>query len=195
MVQISLPENSKTKKGKYFWEDGTEYEEEKPGIRITKEMLNGSAEDGDKMHISSRGLIDGEEFEGGVGEDENLVLGSQSMIDGFESGLIGSSKGDEKSLDLRFPENYRNDELSDKAVKFEIKVLSVKEANLPELDGDFMKKFDVEDGKLESFLEKIKGKLEKECETMIDRKLNEEIINTLLELNQFDVPSSLKMEE
>ena len=90
-----------------------------------------AAEMGDKLHIAYRGLIDDEEFEGGVGEDENLVLGSKSMINGFEDGLVGCAAGEEKTLDLSFPENYHNNDLSNKQVKFEIEVKSVKEPELP----------------------------------------------------------------
>ena len=155
----------------------------------------GAAEIGDKLHISYRGLIDNEEFEGGVGEDENLVLGSKSMIAGFEDGLVGSIDGEEKSLQLRFPKKYHKPELCDKEVKFEIRVESVKRAELPDVNEEFMKKFGVDDGSLENFRDNLKERLEKESKNVVERKLNESLIAALLETNQFEVPSVLKLQE
>tara|TARA_B100000579_G_scaffold398798_1_gene379287 strand:- start:123 stop:1442 length:1320 start_codon:yes stop_codon:yes gene_type:complete len=154
-----------------------------------------AAEIGDKLHISYRGLIDDEEFEGGVGEDENLVLGSKSMIEGFEDGLVGTTDGEEKTLHLRFPKKYHKLELSDKEVNFEIKVKSVKRSELPEVNEEFMNKFGVDDGSLESFRENLKGRLEKECQNVVERKLNESLIAALLETNKFEVPDVLKRQE
>ncbi|MEC9247620.1 MAG: trigger factor [Pseudomonadota bacterium] len=155
----------------------------------------GKAEEGDKLHIAYRGSVDGEEFEGGIGEDENLVLGNHSMMGGFEEGLIGVSAGESRTLDLRFPKDYRKDELSDKPVKFEVEIRSVMRSELPALDESFMKKFGAENGNKEEFSENIKKRLENEVEAAIERDLNQDVMSALLDLNRFDVPKSLTTQE
>ncbi len=86
---------------------------------------NYAAKDGDTVNIDYVGKINGEEFEGGSAEGQDLELGSDSYIDGFEDGLIGAKKGEKKTLNLKFPADYGNDELNGKDVVFEVTVNSV----------------------------------------------------------------------
>ena len=86
-----------------------------------------AAEDGDVVNIDYTGYQDGEEFVGGSAEGEDLTLGSGSMIDGFEEGIVGLKKGDTKELTLTFPEDYREQALAGQEVVFDITVNSVKE--------------------------------------------------------------------
>lgn len=85
-----------------------------------------AAADGDTVNIDYVGKINGEEFDGGADTGHDLELGSGSFIDGFESGLIGSKKGDKKSLQLKFPDDYHNEDLKGKDVVFEVTVNAVK---------------------------------------------------------------------
>jgi hypothetical protein len=80
----------------------------------------GKAADGDQVVIDFKGKLDGEAFEGGTAEDYPLVLGSNSFIPGFEEQLIGAKKGEEKALDMTFPEEYGAEHLAGKAVVFEV---------------------------------------------------------------------------
>ncbi|NRB41576.1 MAG: trigger factor, partial [Pseudomonadales bacterium] len=100
-----------------------------------------AAEDGDQLNIDFEGFKDGELFEGGKAEGSNLVIGSKSMIPGFEDGLVGAKAGDEKELNLNFPDDYHAEELKGAAVVFKVKVNTVQTQSLPEIDADFMKKF------------------------------------------------------
>ena len=86
-----------------------------------------AAQDGDIVNIDYKGTKDGEAFDGGTAEGQDLTLGSGSMIDGFEDGLVGAKKGETKTLDLTFPENYREESLAGQAVVFEVTVNAVKE--------------------------------------------------------------------
>ena len=86
-----------------------------------------AAAEGDIVNIDYKGTKDGEAFDGGTAEGQDLTLGSGSMIDGFEDGLIGTKKGETKTLDLTFPEDYREESLAGQAVQFEVTVNSVKE--------------------------------------------------------------------
>ena len=100
----------------------------------TWEAVERAAADGDQVTIDYVGTKDGEEFDGGKAENAPLVLGSNSFIPGFEDGLVGASAGDEKVLDLKFPEEYGNADLAGAEVQFTVNVKAVSEQKLPELD-------------------------------------------------------------
>lgn len=99
------------------------------------------AENGDTVNIDFVGIRDGEAFEGGTGENYDLVLGSGSFIDGFEEGLVGAVKGQELSLDLTFPDPYLNNpDLAGQPVVFDVTVNRVEEPQTPELNDAFVQR-------------------------------------------------------
>lgn len=98
-----------------------------------------AAEDGDTVNIDYVGLLDGVAFEGGTAEDFDLVLGSGSFIDGFEDGLIGAVAGEQRDLNLTFPETYSNNpDLAGQAVVFQVTVNAVMAEVIPELTDEFI---------------------------------------------------------
>ena len=111
------------------------------------------AKDGHQVNIDYVGTRDGEEFDGGKAEGQDLVLGSSSMIPGFEKGLEGLSAGEETVLKLSFPEDYHAEELKGAAVEFAVKINSVASKVLPKMDDEFFKLFGVESGGEEKFRE------------------------------------------
>ena len=96
------------------------------------------AKEGDTAVIDFEGFLDGKPFDGGKGEGHNLELGSHSFVPGFEEQVVGMKAGDEKDLDITFPEDYHAD-LAGKAVVFKVKVHEVKAKEVPELDDEFAK--------------------------------------------------------
>jgi trigger factor len=102
----------------------------------------------DQLNIDFSGSVDGIVFEGGQAEGSEVVIGSGSMKSGFEDGLIGLSTGDETDLDVTFPEDYHKAELDGKQAVFKIKINSVGESQLPEVDDQFFKEFGVQEGGL-----------------------------------------------
>ena len=102
------------------------------------------AQKGDRVTIDYKGTKDGEAFDGGTAEDQQLVLGSNSMIPGFEDGILGMKPGEETTLDLTFPEDYHSEELKGAAVQFDVKVKGNEIQKLPELNKEFFAKFGVE---------------------------------------------------
>ena len=97
------------------------------------------AKEGDTAVIDFEGFLNGTAFEGGKGENHELLLGSGSFIPGFEEHVVGMSAGEEKEIHVTFPENYHSSELAGKAVVFKVKVHEVKETVLPEKDDEFVK--------------------------------------------------------
>jgi trigger factor len=154
-----------------------------------------AAQDGDQVNIDFVGTRDGEAFEGGSAEGQNLVLGSGSMIPGFEDGLVGLKAGDEKTLELTFPEDYQAEELRGAAVEFKVTVNSVSEKELPELDKDFYAKFGVEKGGKPQFRKEVKANMARELKNAIKAKTKNQVMDALLETHKPDLPKALVSSE
>lgn len=101
------------------------------------DVTDRGAKEGDSLVIDFKGSVDGEFFDGGEATDYEMVLGEAGFIDGFEDAIIGHSAGEEFVIDVTFPEDY-NEELGGKAAKFEIKIKSIKETVLPDLNEEFV---------------------------------------------------------
>ncbi|MFT6301211.1 MAG: trigger factor [Pseudomonadales bacterium] len=153
------------------------------------------AQNEDQIVIDFLGRIDGEEFDGGKAEKAPLVLGSNSMIPGFESQLLGMKAGDEKTIKVTFPEEYQAEHLAGKETEFEITVHEVKESTLPELTEDLIRTFGIEDGTVESLRADIRKNMERELKTRIENQVKTQVMDGLVELNPIQVPSSLVTEE
>ena len=163
--------------------------------RKTWEGVERAAQDGDKLVISFVGTMEGETFEGGTGDDVEVVLGSGRMIPGFESGLLGALPGEERTLDLQFPENYRAEHLRSKDVSFSVSVKSVAEPVLPEVDAELAKAFGIDDGDLIRFRLDVRGNMERELKQRVQARIKASAMDLLLEVNQVDLPKVLIEEE
>jgi len=141
-----------------------------------------AAQTGDQVIMDFTGSIDGEEFPG-------------SMIPGFEDQLVGVSKGDEKTISVNFPEDYRATELAGKEAQFEITVHGVKESELPEVNDDFAKEFGVEEGGVDGLRADIRKNMERELKQAVENRDKQAVMDLLLEKNDFPVPGSLVKDE
>lgn len=154
-----------------------------------------AAEEGDRVNIDFVGTHKKEEFAGGSAEGQDLVLGSSSMIPGFEDGLVGLSAGDETVLKLKFPKDYHSEDLKGKAVQFAVKVNSVSVKQLPEMDDEFFKLYGVESGGEEKFREDIEANMERELRNAIRTKIKNRVMDQLFKLNTVEVPDALVANE
>ena len=147
------------------------------------------AKKGDTAVIDFEGFKDGEPFQGGKGENYSLELGSGSFVPGFEEQVIGMKAGDEKDLDITFPENY-TPELAGAAVVFKVKVHEVKEKQEPEVDDEFAK--DVSDFEtLDEFKKDLGEKLKARRQEQADRDFEAAVIDALLERLECEVPEAM----
>ena len=147
------------------------------------------AKKGDTAVIDFEGFKDGEPFQGGKGENYSLELGSGSFVPGFEDQVIGMKAGDEKDLDITFPENY-TPELAGAAVVFKVKVHEVKEKQEPEVDDEFAK--DVSDFEtLDEFKKDLGEKLKARRQEQADRDFEAAVIDALLERLECEVPEAM----
>ena len=99
--------------------------------------VEGALENGDTVKLNYMGTVDGVAFEGGTAENQTLTLGSGQFIPGFEDQMVGMNIGEEKDLNVTFPEKYHSEELAGKNAVFHVKVLSATRTELPKLDDDF----------------------------------------------------------
>lgn len=159
--------------------------------RQTWEKADRAAATDDMVNIDYNGRLDGEEFEGGQASGTNLVLGSEQMVAGFESGIEGKSAGDAFVLSLKFPEDYHNAKLADKEVEFDIVLNSVSEQLLPAIDEEFYRSFGVEEGGEEAFREEVSNNMRREIKTASRNKLKNKLMDALVEAADFMVPEAL----
>jgi trigger factor len=153
------------------------------------ETKKGKAADGDQVVIDFVGKLDGEPFEGGAAEDYPLVLGSNSFIPGFEDQLVGAKKGDEKALDITFPENYGAAHLAGKAVVFEVTVKEVKKPVPAEIDDELAKKYGAES--LDALKGQISERLKAEYSGAARAVMKRKLLDQLDEKVSFDLPAAL----
>lgn len=149
------------------------------------------AENGHQVTIDFVGSIDGVEFEGGSAEGVDLELGSGRMIPGFEEQLVGAKSGEERNLNVSFPEDYGNDELSGKEAVFKATVTAIKRKELPELDDDFAKDLGQDFETLDDVREKIKEGLTSQRQHASDHALHKSLLDDLVTRTSFEVPPSL----
>ena len=157
----------------------------------TWEPKGGNSSSGDQIKIDFVGKIDEEEFEGGSAKDFVVEIGSKSMIEGFEDGLIGLKKSDNKDLNLTFPEDYGKTELASKKVVFNVEVKEVLKPKLPALNEEFFKSTGLEAKNTNEFKKEIKNKLEEDLKNLIENKSKSSILDSLREAHAFEVPSAM----
>ncbi|MBW9256876.1 MAG: trigger factor [Candidatus Thiodiazotropha sp. (ex. Lucinisca nassula)] len=162
--------------------------------RATWSSVERDAAEGDQVKISFKGTVDGEAFEGGSAENVDLVLGSGRMIEGFESALIGKPKGDKSSIDLKFPENYRVEELADKPVTFEVEINDISEEVLPEVDDEFAKEFGAEEG-VDKLMSDVRENMSRELAQRIEARIKNQAMDLLTEQNPIDIPTAMVDQE
>ena len=144
---------------------------------------------GDTAVIDFEGFDDGKPFEGGKGTDYSLEIGSGSFVPGFEDQLIGLSVGDEKDLDITFPEDYVKD-LAGKPVVFHVKVKEVKESQIPEVDDEFAK--DVSEFEtLADFKKDLGEKLKERRETQAQDAFESAVLEQLIDNMEAEVPDGM----
>ncbi|MDJ0956747.1 MAG: trigger factor [Arenicellales bacterium] len=159
--------------------------------RVTWQAVDRPAQDKDQVVINFVGHVDGEEFAGNKAENLPVVLGEKTLLDEFEEGLRGCNEGDQISLDVKFPDDYRGKDVAGKLAKFDITVRAVNEPVLPEVDAEFAKSFGIEDGDLQKMREEVANNVKQEMEERIRRVVRERVLNALIEVNDIELPTKL----
>ena len=149
-----------------------------------------AVKNGDMTTIDFEGFVDGVAFEGGKGENYPLTIGSHSFIDNFEEQIIGMNIGDEKEINVTFPEEYHAEELKGKPAMFKVKVNEIKEKVLPELDDDFAQ--DVSDfDTLDEYKKEIKDNLTKKKEEQAKTEKENAVVDKAVENATMEIPEAM----
>ena len=147
-------------------------------------------ENGDITVIDFEGFVDGVAFEGGKAENHELTIGSNTFIPGFEDQIIGMKTGEEKDINVKFPEEYFSEELKGKDATFKVKLHEIKKKELPELNDDFAKdtsEFDT----LEELKKSIKEKLEEENKNKAKYETEDAAIKAVSDATEVEIPSGM----
>jgi len=155
------------------------------------EAVERAAQNDDQVNIDFVGKVDGEAFAGGSAKGTQLVLGSGRMIPGFEEGLVGAKAGEERVVNVTFPEDYQNLDLAGKAAEFTITVNSVSAPVLPELNEEFFAQFGIKESTLEGFRAEVRKNMERELRQAIKTKVKNQVMDGLLAANPIEVPKAL----
>jgi trigger factor len=150
-----------------------------------------AAQTDDQVVIHFKGFLNGEAFEGGTAENQELVLGSGRMIPGFEDGILGMTAGEQKTITVTFPEDYQNKELAGQQVQFEIDVTAVKEPVLPVIDEAFIQELGARAKDVAGFKEEVQANMEREAKQAANEKTKTAVIDQLIATADFAVPSAL----
>ena len=154
------------------------------------ELVDRTSKDGDQLVIDYIGVKDGVEFAGGKATDQKLVLGSKSMIPGFEDGLKGAGANEEIILKLTFPEDYHSEELAGYPVEFTINVKSVSERKIPELTDEFFQQFGVTSGDIDKFRAEVESNMRRELDAALRSNLKSRIMHQLFQLHPIEIPEA-----
>ena len=147
-------------------------------------------EKNDTTVIDFEGFVDGVAFEGGKAENHELVIGSNTFIPGFEDQIIGMKIGEEKDINVTFPEEYFSKDLAGKPAVFKVKLHEIKKKELPAVDDEFAKdvsEFDT----IKELKDSIKEKLEEENKNKAKYETEEEAIKTVCDNTEIDIPSGM----
>jgi trigger factor len=150
-----------------------------------------ASSDGDQVTIDFVGYLGNETFEGGAAQAHKLILGSNTMIPGFESGVLGAKTGEERTISVTFPDDYQAENLKGKEASFKITVSEVAEQILPELDDAFVEKFGLADATIDALRAEVRKNMERELNQAIKAKLKNALFDGLLSINDVEVPSAL----
>ena len=159
------------------------------------EVTDREAKLDDQANIDYQGLLDGVPFEGGTAQGHELVLGSGAFIPGFEDQVVGMKIGEEKDINVTFPENYHSEELAGKPVVFKVKLNSLREKEMPELDDEFVKDVSETANTVDEYKKEIREKLEKQAEERADAAFESEIIETISDNAKIDIPKAMVEEQ
>jgi trigger factor len=146
---------------------------------------------GDRVTMDFVGLLDGEAFEGSNGTDVVVQLGGGRMLAEFEAGIVGMKAGDERKIDVRYPDGYHNASLAGRTATFDVRMKKVEEKLLPELDDAFCLEYGVSEGGIAQLRSEVADNMRRELEGNVRARLRQQLLDKLLAANPVEVPKSL----
>ena len=154
------------------------------------EVTDRAVENGDSVVIDYSGSVDGVKFDGGTAEKQTLVIGSGMFIPGFEEQVIGMNIGDERDINVKFPEEYHAENLKGKDAVFAIKLHKIEKKELPEVTDEWIKEA-IGAESVEAYKAETKARMEKSNADRAERELEDEIIKKISETSDVEIPDAM----
>ncbi len=155
------------------------------------EAVERESRETDRVTMDFTGLVDGAEFEGSKGEDVAVLLGGGRMLKDFEAGIAGMKAGEQKQIEVRYPDDYHNQSLAGKIARFDVQMKQVEEQRLPELDDAFCLEYGVAEGGIDQLRSEVRDNMTRELEQNVRARVKQQLLERLLEANAVEVPTSL----
>jgi len=149
----------------------------------------------DQANIDYEGFVNGEPFDGGAAAKHDLTLGSGSFIPGFEEQVVGMAIGEERDIEVTFPEGYQSEQLAGKPAVFKVKLNALREKEMPALDDEFVKDVSETANTVDEYKEEIRQKLEKQAADRADAAFENELIEAVTENAKVDIPGAMIEEQ
>ena len=165
-------------------------EQERKRVARSVEITDRGLENGDKAELDYSGSVDGVKFDGGTAEHQTLVIGSNTFIPGFEEQMVGMQVGEEKDLNVKFPEEYHAENLKGKDAVFHVKLHAITREELPELDDDFaaeVSDFDT----LAEYRKDVEKKLQETADSQADDMAKSALIEKVVANAEIDLPAPM----
>ncbi len=159
--------------------------------RTSYEPVKRAAKKDDRVNISLKASIDGQQVEDTAGQGMDLVLGEPGRIAVFDEALIGAKTGEVKQFDITYPKDYNQAQLAGKIVSYEVTFNAVSQPVLPKIDADFAKSLGVADGDVKVMRAEIKLSLEQEVEKRVKARVKEGVFQALIDDSKLDIPKTL----
>ena len=152
------------------------------------------AGDNDRVTVDFEGRIDGEAFQGGTAAAIPFVIGQGRMLKEFEDGVKGAKAGEEKSVTVNFPADYGSEQVAGKTAIFTVKITTVEEQKLPELNDQFCEAFGITEGGVEALRKEVTESMEREMANAIRNKVRTQVLDKLHDTNPIEVPKGMVAE-
>ncbi len=159
--------------------------------RVSYEPVKRAAKKEDRVNVSLKASIDGQQVEDTAGKGMDLVLGEPGRMAEFDDGLVGGKAGATKTFDITYPKDHNPAQLAGKTVTYEVTFNSVAQPVLPKIDADFAKSLGVEDGDVKKMRAEVKLSIEQEAEKRVKARVKENVFQALIAETALDVPKSL----
>jgi len=159
--------------------------------RVTFDPVKRASKKGDRVNVTLKAFIDGQEVESTGEQGIELVLGETTRVAMFDDELIGGKAGTTKKFDITYPADHNPEQLAGKTVGYEVTFISVAQPKLPEIDAEFAKSLGIEDGDVEKMKAEITESLKQEVAKRVSAKLKEQVFQALADSAEFDIPRAL----
>ncbi|NIR29300.1 MAG: trigger factor [Gammaproteobacteria bacterium] len=169
--------------------------EELRSQRRTWEPGERGAEEGDRVVIDFEGRLGGETFEGGTGSKVPVELGAGRMPEALEEGLLGVQAGEERTVEVRFPENHHTEKLAGQPVTFHVKAHAVQRPVLPEAGDDLARSLGVQEGGMDALRAAVRKNMERELQETVQAQTKQRLMDALLQANTVEPPKALIKDE